>query len=132
LADKGPDAFRTISEAAAEVREAAHVLRFWETKFSFIRPMRRMGGRRFYRPGDVLALKALRRLLHEQGYAIAEIQRLSRSAVLELASGLERAGAIERRDAVATVSADPFERLRAALAAAVDAKARLDAALAGG
>ena len=75
---KGPDAFRTISEAASEIGVAQHVLRFWETKFSFIRPMKRAGGRRFYRPHDLLVLGGIRRLLHDEGYTIAGVQKLYR------------------------------------------------------
>ena len=59
---KGPDAFRTISEAAAELGAPQHVLRFWETKFSFIRPMKRAGGRRFYRPQDIRVLRGVQAL----------------------------------------------------------------------
>jgi DNA-binding transcriptional MerR regulator len=73
---KGPDAFRTISEAAAELGVPQHVLRFWETKFSFIRPMKRAGGRRFYRRPDIEVLRGLRSLLHDQGYTIKGVQRL--------------------------------------------------------
>jgi DNA-binding transcriptional MerR regulator len=75
---KGPDAFRTISEAADELGVAQHVLRFWETKFSFIRPMKRAGGRRFYRPQDIAVLRGVRSLLHDQGYTIKGVQRLHR------------------------------------------------------
>jgi DNA-binding transcriptional MerR regulator len=73
---KGPEAFRTISEAAEELGVPQHVLRFWETKFSFIRPMKRAGGRRFYRPQDLAVLKGVRALLHEDGYTIKGVQRL--------------------------------------------------------
>jgi DNA-binding transcriptional MerR regulator len=73
---KGPDAFRTISEAAEELGVPQHVLRFWETKFSFIRPMKRAGGRRFYRPQDIEVLKGVRFLLHQEGYTIKGVQRL--------------------------------------------------------
>ena len=62
---KGPEAFRTISEAADELHVPQHVLRFWETKFAFIRPMKRAGGRRFYRPHDIAVLDRVRRLLHD-------------------------------------------------------------------
>ncbi|THD80934.1 MAG: MerR family transcriptional regulator [Phenylobacterium sp.] len=75
---KGPEAFRTISEAADELNVPQHVLRFWETKFAFIRPMKRAGGRRFYRPGDIAVLKGVRRLLHDEGYTIKGVQRLYR------------------------------------------------------
>jgi DNA-binding transcriptional MerR regulator len=92
---KGPEAFRTISEAADEVGVAQHVLRFWETKFSFIRPMKRAGGRRFYRPQDLAVLRGVRRLLHEQGYTIMGVQRLHREQGLSclvdgVANGVER------------------------------------------
>ena len=73
---KGPDAFRTISEAASELGVPQHVLRFWETKFSFIRPMKRAGGRRFYRRQDIDVLRGVRTLLHEEGYTIKGVQRL--------------------------------------------------------
>ena len=75
---KGPEAFRTISEAADELGVPQHVLRFWETKFSFIRPMKRAGGRRFYRPQDISVLSDVRRLLHDEGYTIKGVQRLHR------------------------------------------------------
>ncbi len=75
---KGPDAFRTISEAADELGVPQHVLRFWETKFSFIRPMKRAGGRRFYRPQDIEVLRSVRQLLHDQGYTIKGVQKLHR------------------------------------------------------
>jgi DNA-binding transcriptional MerR regulator len=75
---KGPEAFRTISEAAEELNVPQHVLRFWETKFAFIRPMKRAGGRRFYRPSDIAVLKGVRRLLHDDGYTIKGVQRLHR------------------------------------------------------
>ena len=73
---KGPEAFRTISKAADELGVPQHVLRFWETKFSFIRPMKRAGGRRFYRPQDLTVLKGVRVLLHDDGYTIKGVQRL--------------------------------------------------------
>jgi DNA-binding transcriptional MerR regulator len=75
---KGPEAFRSISEAAEELGVPQHVLRFWETKFSFIRPMKRAGGRRFYRPYDIAVLAEVRRLLHEQGYTIKGVQKRHR------------------------------------------------------
>lgn len=75
---KGPEAFRTISEAADEVGVAPHVLRFWETRFSVIRPMKRAGGRRFYRPQDVALLRSLRTLLHDHGRSIRDVQQVCR------------------------------------------------------
>lgn len=75
---KGPNAFRTISEAADELGVPQHVLRFWETKFSFIRPMKRAGGRRFYRPQDIAVLNGVRTLLHTDGLTIKGVQKLHR------------------------------------------------------
>ena len=75
---KGPEAFRSISEASDALGVPQHVLRFWETKFSFIRPMKRAGGRRFYRPQDIIVLAEVRRLLHEEGYTIKGVQKLHR------------------------------------------------------
>ncbi|HTJ59428.1 MAG TPA: MerR family transcriptional regulator [Devosiaceae bacterium] len=74
--DKSPDAFRTISEAAEELDLPQHVLRFWETRFSTIRPLKRGGGRRYYRPEDVLLLKGIRHLLYDQGFTIKGVQRI--------------------------------------------------------
>jgi DNA-binding transcriptional MerR regulator len=73
---KGPQAFRTISEAADELGVPQHVLRFWETRFSFIRPMKRAGGRRFYRPQDIAVLAGVRALLHRDGLTIKAVQAL--------------------------------------------------------
>ncbi len=75
---KGPEAFRTISEASLELGVAQHVLRFWETRFSFIRPLKRAGGRRFYRPRAIAILATVRHLLHEAGYTIKGVQKLHR------------------------------------------------------
>jgi len=87
---KGPNAFRTISEAADELGVPQHVLRFWETKFSFIRPMKRAGGRRFYRPQDVAVLNGVRTLLHSEGLTIKGVQKLHRDQGLAqvIAAGL--------------------------------------------
>lgn len=73
---KGPDAFRTISEVAEELNVPQHVLRFWETRFSQIRPLKRSGGRRFYRPDDVALLRGIRHLLYGEGYTIRGVQRI--------------------------------------------------------
>jgi DNA-binding transcriptional MerR regulator len=76
--DKAPDAFRTISEVAEELDLPQHVLRFWETRFNQIRPLKRGGGRRYYRPDDVDLLKGIRRLLYDEGYTIKGVQRILR------------------------------------------------------
>lgn len=74
--DKSPDAFRTISEAADELDLPQHVLRFWETRFGQIKPLKRGGGRRYYRPDDVQLLKGIRHLLYDQGFTIKGVQRI--------------------------------------------------------
>lgn len=74
--DKSPDAFRTISEVADDLDLPQHVLRFWETRFSQIKPLKRGGGRRYYRPDDVELLKGIRHLLYGEGYTIKGVQRI--------------------------------------------------------
>lgn len=74
--DKSPDAFRTISEVAEDLNLPQHVLRFWETRFPQIKPMKRGGGRRYYRPDDVDLLKGIRHLLYDHGYTIKGVQKL--------------------------------------------------------
>ena len=74
--DKAPDAFRTISEVAEDLDLPQHVLRFWETRFAQIRPMKRGGGRRYYRPDDVELLRGIRHLLYGEGYTIKGVQRI--------------------------------------------------------
>ena len=75
---KSADAFRTISEVADDLEVPQHVLRFWETKFSQVRPLKRGGGRRYYRPADVALLRRIRDLLYAEGYTIKGVQRLLR------------------------------------------------------
>ena len=73
---KSPDAFKTISEVADELKLPQHVLRFWETRFSQIKPMKRGGGRRYYRPDDLSLLRGIRHLLYSEGYTIKGVQRI--------------------------------------------------------
>ncbi len=75
---KSPEAFRTISEVASDLDVPQHVLRFWETKFSQIKPMKRGGGRRYYRPEDVDLLRRIRSLLYNDGYTIKGVQKVLR------------------------------------------------------
>lgn len=75
---KSEAAFRTISEVAAELNVPQHVLRFWESKFSQVRPLKRGGGRRYYRPEDVVLLKRIRSLLYDDGLTIKGVQKLFR------------------------------------------------------
>ncbi|MFO1136872.1 MAG: MerR family transcriptional regulator [Rhodoblastus sp.] len=74
--EKSPDAFRTISEVADDLGLPQHVLRFWETRFAQIKPMKRTGGRRYYRPDDVELVRAIKTLLYGEGYTIKGVQRL--------------------------------------------------------
>ena len=76
--NKAPDAFRTISEVADELDLPQHVLRFWESRFPHIKPMKRGGGRRYYRPEDIDLLRGIRRLLYGDGYTIRGVQRILR------------------------------------------------------
>ncbi len=129
---KGPEAFRTISEAADELHVPQHVLRFWETKFAFIRPMKRAGGRRFYRPQDILVLDRVRRLLHDEGYTIKGVQKLHRElgAKAFLAPAGTPAMSSEPSGQTAPeLTPDGRSRLEDALAALEAAKARLDTLL---
>jgi len=93
--DKSPDAFRTISEVADELDLPQHVLRFWETRFSQIKPLKRGGGRRYYRPTDVDLLNGIRHLLYDQGYTIKGVQKILRE------SGVQFVGAIGSGDSAA-------------------------------
>jgi DNA-binding transcriptional MerR regulator len=74
--DKSPDAFRTISEVAESLDLPQHVLRFWESRFPQIKPLKRGGGRRYYRPDDVELLRVIKQLLYDEGYTIKGVQRL--------------------------------------------------------
>ena len=114
---KGPNAFRTISEAADELGVPQHVLRFWETRFSFIRPMKRAGGRRFYRPQDIAVLKGVRALLHDEGYTIKGVQKLHKE------QGLRRLAAAGSGE-VSAASADDWADVEAIDGPALDNAAR--------
>ncbi|HVM99125.1 MAG TPA: MerR family transcriptional regulator [Caulobacteraceae bacterium] len=132
---KGPDAFRSISEAADQLGVPQHVLRFWETKFSFIRPMKRAGGRRFYRPQDIAVLAQVRRLLHDEGYTIKGVQKLHRE--LGARRFLDGEAAAAPAEPPADQPSDPDagptdaarRRLTEILATLEAAKARLDGLL---
>jgi DNA-binding transcriptional MerR regulator len=96
---KSAQAFRTISEVSGDLDVPQHVLRFWETKFPQVKPMKRGGGRRYYRPDDVALLKRIRDLLYSDGYTIRGVQRLLREngvrAVLENDHGVPQPGLAE-------------------------------------
>lgn len=80
---KAPTAFRTISEVADDLHIPQHVLRFWETKFPQLKPLKRGGGRRYYRPEDIALLRRISDLLYTQGYTIKGVQRLLRDGTDE-------------------------------------------------
>ena len=90
---KGPEAFRTISEAADELGVPQHVLRFWESRFTQIKPMKRGGGRRYYRPDDVDLLRGVRHLLYGEGYTIRGVQRILRDEGSAFVQNVWRPGA---------------------------------------
>ena len=117
---KSPGAFRTISEVAEDLDLHAHILRFWETKFSQVHPLNRGGGRRYYRPEDVQLLSHIRSLLYDEGYTIKGVQKLMRDGNLkksdlapspsEMASFEANSLKSEIQDAI-----DELEALRAAI-----------------
>lgn len=132
---KGPNAFRTISEAADELGVPQHVLRFWETKFSFIRPMKRAGGRRFYRPQDIAVLRGVRALLHDEGYTIKGVQKLHKEQGVRRLASVGEGGEVPTPPAgeelipTAVGGDEARERLSVTLGELTDIKARLDALL---
>lgn len=96
LSKKSPEAFRTISEAAEELDIPAHVLRFWESKFPQISPLKRAGGRRFYRPQDLQLLRGVKRLLYEDGFTIKGARKFIKdngvASVMDLGAGIAETG----------------------------------------
>src|SRR5215472_17547027 len=80
---KSAEAFRTISEVAQELEVPQHVLRFWESRFPQVKPLKRAGGRRYYRPDDVVLLRRIRQCLYDQGYTIKGVQKLLREGALK-------------------------------------------------
>ena len=87
--EKSPEAFRTISEVADAIDLPQHVLRFWETRFPQIRPLKRAGGRRYYRPEDVERLRLIKRLLYDEGYTIKGVQKLFKEQGVQALTGGE-------------------------------------------
>jgi DNA-binding transcriptional MerR regulator len=98
---KAPNAFRTISEVADELHIPQHVLRFWETKFPQVKPLKRGGGRRYYRPDDIALLRRISDLLYIQGYTIKGVQRLLREGGGQLSDDIPPATEAERAAAAA-------------------------------
>ena len=93
--EKAPDAFRTISEVADELDIPQHVLRFWESRFPQIKPMKRAGGRRYYRPDDVDLLRGVRHLLYGEGYTIRGVQRILREQGQKFVQAVWQPGAVQ-------------------------------------
>jgi len=103
--EKSASAFRTISEVADDLKVQQHVLRFWESKFSQIAPLKRGGGRRYYRPEDVELLKNIHHLLYQEGYTIKGVQKLLHSSRGNLSTRV--GGAEAKAPAVAETAAAP-------------------------
>ncbi len=111
---KSAAAFRTISEVATELDLPQHVLRFWETKFSLVKPLKRGGGRRYYRPEDVDLLRRIRDLLYTDGYTIKGVQKLLRQdgAKVEPADGPDEEPGLRRQRAALEAVIGELEQLR--------------------
>ena len=109
--EKSPDAFRTISEVAEALDLPAHVLRFWETRFSQVKPVKRGGGRRYYRPDDVRLLRGIRGLLYDDGLTIKGVQKILRERGVRHVIGL---GNLPEREVTTTAPAPAREQPRAA------------------
>src|SRR3954466_16037134 len=105
--DKAPDAFRTISEVAEDLDVPQHVLRFWESRFPQIKPMKRGGGRRYYRPDDVGLLRGIRHLLYSEGYTIRGVQRILREQGVQFVQAVWQDGAPQPPRAAAEEEAAP-------------------------
>jgi DNA-binding transcriptional MerR regulator len=104
--EKAPDAFRTISEVADELDLPQHVLRFWETRFPQIKPLKRGGGRRYYRPDDVDLLRGIRHLLYGEGYTIRGVQRIFKDQGIKFVQSVWQAGAPQPAKAGADTDGD--------------------------
>jgi DNA-binding transcriptional MerR regulator len=130
--DKAPDAFRTISEAAEDLDLPQHVLRFWETRFSQIKPLKRGGGRRYYRPDDVEFLRGLKHLLHAERYTIKGVQKIIKEQGVKAVQGAWKSGAQLAPPALAASPghAPVATPLLPVVALPTSARTRLEAALA--
>lgn len=100
--EKSPEAFRTISEVAEALDTPAHVLRFWESRFPQIRPVKRAGGRRYYRPADVALLTGIKHLLHDEGVTIRGVQKILREQGVRHVAGFAGLGDFPHEDDVGT------------------------------
>ena len=102
MTDKSSDAFRTISEVSAALDVPPHVLRFWETKFTSLRPLKRSGSRRYYRPDDIAVLTRIRDLLYKDGFTIKGAQRFLKSKEALTTTGVAAASAAAAADSDAS------------------------------
>src|SRR5262245_48386083 len=115
VVEKAPDAFRTISEVADDLNLPQHVLRFWETRFQQIKPLKRGGGRRYYRPDDIDLLRGIQHLLYGEGYTIRGAQRILKDHGIKFVQNVWRPGAAQpTRAREAAVEPEPAEPLVAA------------------
>ena len=136
MIQKSPEAFRTISEVAEDLDVPQHVLRFWESKFSQVRPLKRGGGRRYYRPEDVDLLRGIRTLLYDDGYTIKGVQKVFRDQGVRHVMDAGRDGATLAAVPSAEATAEPMPapplepedrtRVRAVLADLTELRAKLD------
>jgi DNA-binding transcriptional MerR regulator len=101
---KSPEAYRTIGEVAEMLGVAQHVLRFWESRFSQIKPVKRAGNRRYYRPDDIALIRRIRELLHDEGYSIRGVQKLLKTAGVKAVVAGEEAGAAAQVPASPTMA----------------------------
>ncbi|WP_119458333.1 MerR family transcriptional regulator [Rhodospirillaceae bacterium SYSU D60014] len=122
--EKSASAFRTISEVAQDLDVPQHVLRFWETKFPQVRPLKRGGGRRYYRPEDIELLRGIRSLLYQEGYTIKGVQRLMRQGALK-----ERSEAVEASDSGEHTEAESRPAAASGTRAAAPQRDELEAVL---
>jgi DNA-binding transcriptional MerR regulator len=112
--EKSPEAFRTISEVADELDIPQHVLRFWESRFREIKPMKRGGGRRYYRPEDVDLLRGIRHLLYGEGYTIRGVQRILKEQGIKFVQSVWQPGAPQLAPRAADAEVDADEEAEAA------------------
>src|ERR671914_990498 len=112
--DKSPDAFRTISEVAEDLDVPQHVLRFWETRFAQIKPLKRGGGRRYYRPEDVSLLRGIRHLLYGEGYTIRGVQRIIREQGVKFVQSAGQAGSRQAQGEIEELTEEADTRAVAA------------------
>ncbi len=121
MVDKSPDAFRTISEVAEDLGLPQHVLRFWETRFTQIKPLKRGGGRRYYRPDDVALITGLKALLYGQGYTIKGVQRILKEQGVRAVQAVGRGGVLPQPQAPSAVPHDDDDGEAEAMAPAAPA-----------